>query len=155
MKRKIIAVDFDGTLCSNKWPEIGQPNLELIQHLKDEKKKGSAIILWTCRTKEALTEAIGWSLDKGLSFDAVNDNIQEIKDEFDGESRKIFATEYIDDRMSTEFKLPFTGFSPFYQKVCDHKCWEASAADASCQDDCKMECPYRKYHLKTKRGQAL
>lgn len=23
MESKIIAVDFDGTLCENKWPEIG------------------------------------------------------------------------------------------------------------------------------------
>ena len=22
---KIIAVDFDGTLCENNWPEIGEP----------------------------------------------------------------------------------------------------------------------------------
>lgn len=144
MKRKIIAVDFDGTLCSNKWPEIGQSNLKLIQHLKDEKKKGSAIILWTCRTKDALTEAVAWSLDKGLSFDAANDNIQEIKESFDGESRKIFATEYIDDRMSTEFKLPFTGKELFKQSICGHKGWAASATDASCQDNCKMECPYKK-----------
>lgn len=26
---KIIAVDFDGTLCENSWPEIGEPNEEL------------------------------------------------------------------------------------------------------------------------------
>ena len=26
MKQNIIAVDFDGTLCENKWPEIGIPN---------------------------------------------------------------------------------------------------------------------------------
>lgn len=28
MKQNIIAVDFDGTLCENKWPEIGMPNEE-------------------------------------------------------------------------------------------------------------------------------
>ena len=27
MKQNIIAVDFDGTLCENKWPEIGMPNV--------------------------------------------------------------------------------------------------------------------------------
>ena len=25
MKANIIPVDFDGTLCENKWPEIGMP----------------------------------------------------------------------------------------------------------------------------------
>ena len=29
MKNKIIAVDFDGTLCENKWPEIGKANKEM------------------------------------------------------------------------------------------------------------------------------
>lgn len=38
MKQNIIAVDFDGTLCENKWPEIGMPNEELIEYLK--KKTG-------------------------------------------------------------------------------------------------------------------
>lgn len=27
---KTIAVDFDGTLCYSKWPELGQPNQALI-----------------------------------------------------------------------------------------------------------------------------
>ena len=27
MNSKIIAVDFDGTLCENKWPEIGKPQM--------------------------------------------------------------------------------------------------------------------------------
>ena len=30
MNEQIIAVDFDGTLCENKWPEIGEPNTNLI-----------------------------------------------------------------------------------------------------------------------------
>ena len=34
MKQNIIAVDFDGTLCENKWPEIGMPNEERIEYLK-------------------------------------------------------------------------------------------------------------------------
>lgn len=37
MKQNIIAVDFDGTLCENKWPEIGIPNEELIEYLKKDR----------------------------------------------------------------------------------------------------------------------
>lgn len=33
MNEQIIAVDFDGTLCENKWPEIGEPNTNLIGYL--------------------------------------------------------------------------------------------------------------------------
>lgn len=35
---KIIAVDFDGTLCENNWPGIGAPNEELIEYLRNRKK---------------------------------------------------------------------------------------------------------------------
>ena len=37
---KIIAVDFDGTLCKNNWPEIGEPNEELISYLINRKTEG-------------------------------------------------------------------------------------------------------------------
>lgn len=37
---KIIAVDFDGTLCENNWPGIGAPNEELIEYLRNRKKDG-------------------------------------------------------------------------------------------------------------------
>ena len=35
---KIIAVDFDGTLCENRWPEIGKPNQEIIDYILGEQK---------------------------------------------------------------------------------------------------------------------
>lgn len=37
MNSKIIAVDFDGTLCENKWPEIGEPHTEVIEYIKKER----------------------------------------------------------------------------------------------------------------------
>lgn len=40
MKSKIIAVDFDGTLCENKWPEIGEANEEIIAYLQNRQKNG-------------------------------------------------------------------------------------------------------------------
>lgn len=104
---KIIAVDFDGTLCENKWPEIGEPNWDVINYCKAEQKKGAKIILWTCRIGTKLEEAVMWCLDHGLNPDAVNENIQTVIDEFGEEGRKIFANEYIDDRMCTKFKLPY------------------------------------------------
>lgn len=98
MKHNIIAVDFDGTLCKNKWPEIGMPNEELIEYLKKRQANGEKLILWTNRVGERLDEAVKWSAEKGLIFDAVNENLPEIIELFGGDSRKIFANEYIDDR---------------------------------------------------------
>lgn len=100
MDVKIIAVDFDGTLCKNKWPEIGAPNKELIDYLKEQKEAGAKLILWTCRVGAILENAVKWSAEQGLIFDAVNENLPEVLEWMGGDSRKIFANEYIDDRNS-------------------------------------------------------
>ena len=107
MRSKIIAVDFDGTLCENKWPDIGLPNEELIAYLKDQKRQGARLILWTCRSRRSLKAAIQWCKEHGLIFDAVNKNLKGVIRGFGSDTRKIFAHEYIDDRMCTKFTLPF------------------------------------------------
>lgn len=97
-KIQIIAVDFDGTLCSECYPEIGLPNLPLIFLLKQLRAQGKKVILWTCRCGERLEEAIGWCEAFGLTFDAVNENVPEILELYGMESRKISADVYIDDK---------------------------------------------------------
>lgn len=98
MNNKIIAVDFDGTLCENCWPEIGKPNEALIWFLKEHKKEGTKVILWTCRTGELLEKAVEWCREQGLEFDAVNENLPEVIEWMGGDSRKIYADVYIDDK---------------------------------------------------------
>lgn len=100
---KIIAVDFDGTLCKNKWPDIGEPNYRLIGYLIDEQKSGSKVILWTCRCGKYLSNAIDWCKEHGLYFDAVNSNLDEHMEFFESDSRKIFANVYIDDKAMVPF----------------------------------------------------
>lgn len=94
----IIAVDFDGTLCENKYPEIGEPNNALLDELKLRKDNGAKIILWTCRVGDRLEQAIDWCQEHGLIFDAVNQNLPEIVESFGGVCRKVFAHKYINDR---------------------------------------------------------
>lgn len=98
MKHKIFAVDFDGTLCKNAWPEIGEPETEMIKNIKKLRQDGHEIILWTCREGDDLEKAVSWCADQGLTFDAVNDNLERIKELFGGNSRKIVADFYIDDK---------------------------------------------------------
>ncbi len=38
---KIIAVDFYGTLCYSNWPDLGEPNVRLIEYLKRFRKTGN------------------------------------------------------------------------------------------------------------------
>lgn len=95
---KIIAVDFDGTLCENEFPEIGKPNNELIIFLKRRKRSGDKLILWTNRVGDKLKEAVSWCREKRLIFDAVNENLPEVVNYFGGDTRKVYADEYIDDK---------------------------------------------------------
>lgn len=95
---QIIAVDFDGTLCEECWPEIGKPNLRLIGELIYRKSLGDKIILWTCRAGVQLEEAVNFCGSYGLTFDAINDNLPEIVERYGNNSRKITADIYIDDK---------------------------------------------------------
>ena len=96
---QVIAVDFDGTLCSNAWPGIGKPNRRLIELLIDRKRdRGVKLILWTCRDGALLEEALRWYEEQGLTFDAVNANLPERIEAYGCDCRKVSADLYIDDR---------------------------------------------------------
>lgn len=103
MLRKVFAVDFDGTLCENKYPSIGEPNVLLISKLINLRLKGHKIILWTCRKNEYLHAAINWCMEQGLEFDAVNENLPEYIEFFGSDTRKVFADIYIDDKALLPF----------------------------------------------------
>lgn len=93
-----IAVDFDGTLCANRWPEIGPAKQPVIDWLILQKQKDVKLILWTMRTGDKLAEAVAWCREQGLEFDAVNDNLPEVQARYGDNPRKVFATYYLDDR---------------------------------------------------------
>ena len=95
---RVIAVDFDGCLCTNNYPLAGEPNWEVINAIKREKSDGAKIILWTCRCGKDLKVAVNACKSWGLEFDAVNDNIKEWKDAWGNNTRKVGATEYWDDK---------------------------------------------------------
>ncbi len=98
IKTMIIAVDFDGTLCEDKWPDIGKPNEDLLNNLVTLRREGHKVILWTCRVGERLEEAIRWCKNHALEFDAVNENLPEVLEWMKTDSRKIYADLYIDDK---------------------------------------------------------
>lgn len=103
----IMAVDFDGTLCENKWPDIGKPNTKLIEALQMCKGVGCKLILWTCRHGRELKKIVKWCKEQGLVFDAVNRNLPEVIEYFGSDTRKIFAHRYIDDKNYFYDGLPF------------------------------------------------
>ena len=107
----IIAVDFDGTLCRECYPEVGVPNMKLINFLINRRVLGDKLILWTCREDKMLADAIKWCRQLGLEFDAVNDNLPDTIALWGNNSRKITADLYIDDHS----EKPWT---ELLQRVC-------------------------------------
>jgi hypothetical protein len=94
-----IAVDFDGCICTNVWPEIGEPNVPLIAFLIRHKAHGGELILWTCREGAELDKAVNWCWGEwSLKFDALNENLPSWKAMFGNDTRKLGADYYIDDK---------------------------------------------------------
>lgn len=89
----IIAVDFDGTLCEYMNSGIGEPKYDVINKVK-ELAKDNWLILWTCRTGEALNDALNWCKQYGLTFNSVNENVPWAHPT----SNKIYADLYLDDK---------------------------------------------------------
>lgn len=93
-----IAVDFDGCLCEDAYPEIGKVHQSVIDELLRRQKEGCELILWTCREGWLLAEAVGWCKAHDLRFDAVNANSPRLVAKFGNDCRKVGADEYWDDR---------------------------------------------------------
>lgn len=98
MLTHVIAIDFDGCICENQWPDCGAPNMDVIEEAKAARANGSELILWTCRSGKDLTDAVEYCKQYGLEFDAVNENVDSRKDEYMNDCRKVWADEYWDDR---------------------------------------------------------
>lgn len=95
--KPIVAVDFDGCLVHNKYPYCENPNMELIDFIR-EHKDDYVWILWTCRANEQLNMAKKYLYEEfGLIFDLVNENVPWMVDKY-GDTRKVYADYYIDDR---------------------------------------------------------
>lgn len=98
----ILAIDFDGTIVSDCFPEIGQPLFFAVEAIKRLKENGYKLILYTCREntteRQYLTEAVEFCRQLGIEFDAVNENIPDNPYALLGKSRKPYADFYIDDK---------------------------------------------------------
>jgi hypothetical protein len=96
-KTYTIAVDFDGTIVEDEYPNIGKEKLFAFETLLKLQEKGHRIILWTYRSGRTLDDAIYYCRKRGVQFYAVNKSFPEEK--FDSDySRKINADLFIDDR---------------------------------------------------------
>lgn len=111
---RFIAFDLDNTIFeSNDYPNIGElkpDTIELIKRLYKNLK--NIIIIWTCRTGDALNEATTLMRNKNIPFDLVNENYL---CGFET-SNKIFYNILIDDRV-----VNVNDVKALYEKIFNNK----------------------------------
>ena len=93
-----IAVDFDGTIVEDRYPEIGRERPFAVATLKQLIQDGHRLLLWSVREGSRLEAAVTWCEERGVRFFAVNrdyddDELTEMR-----HSRKLKADIFIDDR---------------------------------------------------------
>ncbi len=93
----IIAIDFDGVICDgSRYPAVGKMLPGADTTINQLHGAGHYIIIHTCRSGKALRVAEKFLQDKGITYDAINEQYPEMTKAY-GETRKIFADVYIDD----------------------------------------------------------
>lgn len=121
----IIAIDFDGTIVEHDFPRIGKAVPLAIETIKELKRLGHKIILYTMRSGVFLRAAVSWCKDNGLEFWGINKNPDQKKWT---SSPKVFADLYIDDSayrvplIRQDGKFHFVDWSEvlYYVKNCGH-----------------------------------
>ena len=96
-----IAVDFDGMLVRERWPEVGEEMPGALEALRNFHADLHYLVLNTCRKGDLLREAAAWLKHRGVYglFESVNRNSRRRCAMFGGvDVRKISADVYLDDR---------------------------------------------------------
>ena len=112
----IMAIDFDGTLVADEFPNIGRKREYMCNLVKELHSRGVKVILWTSRTGEHLENAIKWCKDHSIPLDAVNQNIPEVIELTGCDTRKVFADVYVDDKSCPAKVLELRQFSNLDEK---------------------------------------
>jgi len=118
MEQRIVAVDFDGTLCEHRYPDVGEEVPGAFDTLR-ELSKHHRLILWTMRHSHRLKDAVDWCRARGIEFWGVNKNPEQRK--WTG-SPKAYAHVYIDDAaLGCPLVHPASGARPYvdWSKVAE------------------------------------
>lgn len=116
-----IAVDFDGTIVKDRYPEIGDELPFATKTLKMLISERHRLILWTVREGRALEEAVEWCRKRGVDFYATNKDFpEEDVTKNPNYSRKLKVDMFIDDRNLGG--LPDWG--TVYRMIKEKKNWE-------------------------------
>ncbi len=102
MSEPCIVIDFDGTICEHRWPEVGEPTLGVREALQAFKKMGLRIVIHSVRTASYWREHAETDprLDPEQQVQLIENFMREHDLPFDEicMADKPLAVAYIDDR---------------------------------------------------------
>lgn len=118
LDRPVIAIDFDGTIVTEEYPEIGKPIKGSIKYIKRLYNEGCYIIIHTCRSTDLPVILAKKYLDRaGIPYHKFNENLEQLIEKYGGDCRKLSADLYVDDRNLEP--LP-NNWKKIYKKVKKH-----------------------------------
>jgi hypothetical protein len=112
-----ICIDFDGTIVSHEFPEIGEENPKAFFWMKRWQELGANLILFTMRSDndsgQFLSDAVNYCRQKGIEFFGINRN--PTQDSWTT-SPKAYGHIYVDD---AAFGCPLHKMASSYRPAVD------------------------------------
>lgn len=101
MRKLTLAIDFDGTICSNRYPDVGvlMDGAEIIR----EWYKHHTIVISTCRIDAHLEACKAFLAANDIPYHYINENVPELIKMYNGDCRKISCDVQIDDKNAGGF----------------------------------------------------
>ena len=100
--KAILSVDFDGTVHTGEWPNVGLMRTDAGFFIRKLINEGYGVVINTCREGLALATAINWLHNNNVPYHYINCNFPHIIEQYGADCRKISADLYIDDKCLTE-----------------------------------------------------
>jgi hypothetical protein len=101
----IIAIDFDGVIVTDMYPDIGPAIPGAIEAIRELHEHGYCIIINSCRARVEEQEMKDWIRDHDIPVCCINENCRERIWKYRTDCRKISADVYIDDKNILGFNM--------------------------------------------------
>jgi hypothetical protein len=128
----VFCIDFDGTVVSSAWPDIGDPLPYAIECINAIQDAGGLVVISSCRCGQQEKDMIDWLHNHNVYPNAINDNLPSMIDMYDSNPKKISADVYIDDKSYP----PFPGWKAFAKELGVALCQEPIRVTSSVKDVC-------------------
>jgi len=120
----VLAIDFDGTIVSHNYPEMGElftHAKECINELYDSGKY--YIIIWSCRTNQNEADMIKFLNENGIRYHSINENCPEFIAKCElvkcGLPRKLYYDILVDDRSLWGYCINFEFEWPMIKRLIE------------------------------------